>query len=45
VDRKKGETVGPAGGETGVPRCLAEVYKLPEQLFFISSETSKAEKS
>ncbi len=22
---KKGEVVGPAGGETGVPRCLAEV--------------------
>jgi len=25
---KKGEVVGPAGGETGVPRCLAEDYKL-----------------
>jgi len=27
---KKGEVVGPAGGETGVPHCLAEVRKLPE---------------
>jgi len=27
---KKGEVVGPAGGETGVPRCLAEVRKLQE---------------
>ena len=26
---KKGEVVGPAGGETGVPRRLAEVRKLP----------------
>ena len=26
--RKKGEVVGPAGGETGGPRCLAEVRKL-----------------
>jgi hypothetical protein len=25
---KKGEVVGPAGGETGGPHCLAEVYKL-----------------
>ena len=25
---KKGEVVEPAGGETGVPRCLAEVRKL-----------------
>jgi hypothetical protein len=24
---KKGEVVGPAGGETGVPHCLAEVHK------------------
>jgi len=24
---KKGEVVGPAGGETGIPRCLAEVRK------------------
>lgn len=23
---KRGEVVGPAGGVTGVPRCLAEVY-------------------
>ena len=27
--RKKGEVVEPAGGETGVPHCLAEVRKLP----------------
>ena len=27
--RKKGEVVGPAGGETGGPRCLAEALKLP----------------
>lgn len=26
---KKGEVVGLAGGETGVPHCLAEVRKLP----------------
>jgi len=25
--RKKGEEVVPAGGETGGPHCLAEVYK------------------
>jgi len=24
----------PAGGETGVPRCLAEVHKLPEAALF-----------
>jgi hypothetical protein len=24
---KKGEVVGPAGGDTGGPHCLAEVYK------------------
>ena len=27
--QKKGEVVGPAGGETGVPRRLAEARKLP----------------
>ena len=27
---KKGEVVGPAGGETGGPHCLAEVY-LPQR--------------
>ena len=27
---KKGEVVGPAGGETGGPHCLAEVYLLPK---------------
>jgi hypothetical protein len=32
--RKKGEVVGPAGGETGVPRCLAEVRKLPKAALF-----------
>jgi len=26
--QKNGEVVGPAGGETGGPHCLAEVYKL-----------------
>jgi hypothetical protein len=26
---KKGEVVEPAGGETGGPRCLAEVRELP----------------
>jgi hypothetical protein len=25
---KRGEVVGPAGGETGGPHCLAEVYLL-----------------
>jgi hypothetical protein len=24
---KKGEVVGPAGGDTGGPHCLAEVYQ------------------
>jgi hypothetical protein len=33
---KKGEVVEPAGGETGEPRCLAEVHKLLKQLYFIS---------
>jgi hypothetical protein len=28
---KNGEVVGPAGGETGVPRCLAEDQKLPKE--------------
>jgi len=28
VRAKKGEVVEPAGGETGMPRCLAEVHKL-----------------
>jgi MFS family permease len=27
-ENKKGEVVGPAGGETGEPHCLAEVYML-----------------
>jgi hypothetical protein len=31
---KKGEVVEPAGGETGVPHCLAEARKL--QRSFIS---------
>ena len=28
IAQKIGEVVEPAGGETGVPRCLAEVHKL-----------------
>jgi hypothetical protein len=32
--RKKGEVVEPAGGETGVPHCLAEVRKLPEAALY-----------
>ena len=31
---QKGEVVGPAGGVTGVPRCLAEVRKLPKAASF-----------
>jgi len=31
---KKGEVVGPAGGETGVPRCLAEVRMLLKAALF-----------
>jgi hypothetical protein len=31
---KKGEVVVPAGGETGGPRCLAEVRKLPIAALF-----------
>jgi hypothetical protein len=31
--------VGPAGGETGVPRCLAEAYKLPESSNNFNSST------
>ena len=31
---KKGETVEPAGGETGVPHCLAEAHKLLEAALF-----------
>jgi hypothetical protein len=31
---KKGEVVEPAGGETGVPHCLAEVRKLPEAALY-----------
>jgi hypothetical protein len=27
---KRGEEVGPAGGETGEPPCLAEVHQLPK---------------
>jgi hypothetical protein len=34
VRTKKGEVVGPAGGETGVPRCLAEVRKLLKAALF-----------
>lgn len=32
---KKGEVVGPAGGETGVPRCLAEDRKLLSAASFL----------
>jgi hypothetical protein len=32
--QKNGEVVGPAGGETGGPRCLAEVRKLPKAALF-----------
>jgi len=32
--RKKGEVVEPAGGETGVPHCLAEAHKLLEAALF-----------
>jgi len=32
---KKGEVVEPAGGETGVPRCLAEDCKLPPAVLFL----------
>jgi len=31
---KKGEVVGPAGGETGGPRCLAEACKLLKAALF-----------
>jgi len=30
---KKGEVVEPAGGETGEPHCLAEVYQLLRSSF------------
>jgi hypothetical protein len=32
---KKGEVVEPAGGETGVPHCLAEDYKLPMAALYL----------
>jgi hypothetical protein len=38
IAHKKGEVVEPAGGETGVPRCLAEVRKLPKAALFITSK-------
>jgi len=41
---KKGEVVGPAGGETGVPHCLAEVRKLPEAASFQFSKNKVTEK-
>ena len=40
---KKGEVVGPAGGETGVPRCLAEVHKLLIAASFRHSKNRKVE--
>jgi len=33
---KKGEAVEPAGGETGEPRCLAEVYKAAREQLSIN---------
>jgi len=33
--QKKGEVVEPAGGETGVPHCLAEDYKLPTAALYL----------
>jgi hypothetical protein len=39
---KKGEVVGPAGGETGGPHCLAEVYQpLMGYQFCISKNKAK----
>jgi hypothetical protein len=42
---KKGEVVGPAGGETGVPRCLAEVRKLLACSFISLSSQGTQKKS
>ena len=36
---KKGEVVEPAGGETGVPRCLAEVLMLFYRVTRVSSNS------
>jgi hypothetical protein len=33
-NHKKGEVVGPAGGETGGPRCLAEAHKAAKTAYF-----------
>ncbi len=38
--QKKGETVDPAGGGTGRPRCLAEVHEL-HKTQFISKKLDK----
>ncbi len=35
--KKNGEVVGPAGGETGEPRCLAEDFVLPSADSFSKS--------
>jgi len=37
---KNGEVVGPAGGETGLPRCLAEDRKPPTAAYFQFSRAS-----
>ncbi len=39
VRTKKGEVVGPAGGETGGPRCLAEDRKLLRAALFRYDKT------
>ena len=38
---KKGEVVVPAGGETGGPHCLAEVYKLLKKQRYILNTNRK----
>jgi len=38
---KKGEVVGPAGGETGVPHCLAEVHRLLKTASFCCFQGQK----
>jgi len=38
---KKGEVVGPAGGETGGPHCLAEVYQPLRGINSLSQRTNQ----
>jgi len=38
---KKGEVVGPAGGETGGPHCLAEVYQPLRGINSLSQKTNQ----